>query len=437
MQVSIESSEGLERLIKVELPADRVNQAIEKRLKEIARTTKLDGFRPGKVPLTVVRKRFSDQVRYEVFGDLVQSSYPEALMQEKLEPAGDPAVTPVDAADEGGMSYTAKFEVMPVIKLGDLSGQAITRPVADVTDEDLDQMIEKLRTQRITWNTVDREAKNEDQVTVNFKGLIDGEAFDGGSADGIPLVLGSGSMIEGFEAGLEGSKAGDKRTLELKFPDDYRVENLAGKDATFEVEIGQVAESELPEVDEEFAKAFGVTEGGVDAFMAEIRGNMARELEEKIRGVLKEQTMDALLAATPIDVPQALVKQEAEALQKQTKENMAQQGHQSSLDLPVDLFEEQAKKRVALGLIISEVVKENKIEVDDERVRAKVEQFAQTYERPQEVIDYYYGNNANLAGVQNVVLEDQVVDWVLDNAKVEDSTSGFDAVMNPEPETEK
>ncbi|MCW8882557.1 MAG: trigger factor [Sedimenticola sp.] len=433
MQVSIESSEGLERRMTVEIPAEKVNEAVEKRLKDIARTVKLDGFRPGKVPLSVVRKRFSHGAKQEVFGDLVQSSYFEALMQEKLNPAGEPSIEPVEKDADAGMAYVAVFEVMPEVKLNSLSDAVVTRPVAEVTDEDMAEMVEKLRKQRTTWNEVDREAQNGDQITINFKGFIDGEAFDGGSADGVPLELGSKGMIEGFEEGLVGAKAGENRTLELTFPESYHAERLAGKPATFEVEVTKVSEAVLPEVNDEFIKAFGVTEDGVEGFYKEIRGNMTRELQDKIRGLVKEQVMDVLLEVNPLEVPKALVKREAQVLMEQTKANLAQGGQGSNINLPVELFEDQAKKRVSLGLIIAEVLSSNNIELNEDRVREKIEQFAQTYEDPQQVIDYYYNNREQLAGIQNLVLEDQVVDWVLDQVKVEDSETGFDAIMNPEP----
>lgn len=431
MQVSVEASEGLERRMTVELPAEKVNQAVEKRLKEIARTVRLDGFRPGKVPLSVVRKRFSNDAKQEVFGDLVQSSYFEALMQEKLNPAGEPAIEPVEKSVNDGMAYVAVFEVMPEVTLNSLGDVTVKRPVVEVTDEDLNEMVEKLRKQRITWNEVDRAAQEGDQITINFKGYMDGEAFEGGSAEGIPLELGSKGMIEGFEEGLVGARAGEARTLELTFPESYHAEKLAGKPATFEVEVTKVSEAVLPEVNEEFIKAFGISEEGVDGFYKEIRANMTRELEDKIRSLVKEQAMDALLQVNDLEVPKALVKREAEVLLQQTKANLAQGGQGNNLNLPVELFEDQAKKRVTLGLIIAEVLSSNNIELDEDRVRQKIEQFAQSYEDPQQVVDYYYGNKEQLSGIQNLVLEDQVVDWVLDQVKVEDAAKGFDEVMNP------
>ncbi len=432
MQVSVESGEGLERRMTVELPAEKVDEKVVQRLKQIAKTTKMDGFRPGKVPFSVVRERYQDQVRQEVFGELVQSSYFEALSSEKLMPAGHPSIEPLERDPEQGMAYTAIFEVMPEITLNDLTGITIKRPVVEVTDADLEQMIERLRGQRVTWDKVERAAKIGDQVTINFKGFIDGEAFAGGSADDIALVLGSKSMIDGFEDGLVGGSAGDNRTLELKFPDEYQVDTLAGKMATFEVEITAVAEPVLPEVDAEFAQAYGVTSGDVDEFRQEVRANLERERDDKIRNILKKQVMDALLETNPIVIPESMVKQESAAMLEQTKANMAQGGRDSSkLDLPLSLFEEQARRRVSLGLIVSELVKTSGIKLDEERVRARVDEVAQGYDEPQEVVDYYYSNEQHLSAVQNIVIEEQVVDWVVGQAKVEEQVTAFDALVNP------
>ena len=430
MQVSVESREGLERRMTVEIPAEMVNGALEKRLREIARNAKIDGFRPGKVPLSIIRQRYSGQARQEVFGDLVQSTYFQALAKENLQPAGEPSIEPLQMEPAEGLGYVAVFEVMPEVKLQDLSEKVIVRPQVEVTDADLDAMILKLRKQRTTWNEITRKAQEGDQVIIDFKGFIDGEAFDGGSAEGVPLVLGTSSMIPGFEEGLLGVESGENRTLELNFPEEYRAKHLAGKAAKFDVVVKKIAEPILPEVDDEFAKVFGVAEGGVNGLHKEIRSNMERELQEKIRGVLKEQAMDLLLEVNEVTVPKALIGQEAAALQQQTKQNMAQNGQTSSIDLPLNLFEDQAKRRVALGLILGEVIRENKIELDNERVRTRVEQFAQSYEDPQEVIDYYLKDKKQLAAIENVVLEEQVVDWVMEQVKVEDKARNFDDLMN-------
>ena len=408
MQVSVESKEGLERHMTVELPAERV----EKRFKTIAKSAKVDGFRPGKVPLSIVRKRYSDQVLAEVHGELIRTTYFEALTQVQLHPASDPFIEPVEKDPKEGFAYTAIFEVMPEIALGDMSAVTVQRPVAEVSDADVDNMVEKLRKQRTTWSEVERKSQDGDQLTINFKGFIDGEAFPGGSADGVPLVLGSNSMIDGFEAGLVGAAAGDNKTLNVTFPEDYQAKDLAGKDAVFEVEVTKVAEPVLPELDEEFVKAFGVEDGQAETFRAEIRGNMERELDD-------------------ITIPKAMIKQEAKTLKEQTIQNMQQYGQKSSVDLPLDLFEDQAKRRVSLGLIVAEVIKVNEITLDAEMVKDKIEKFAKTYERPQEVIDFYNSNAEQMSLVQNIVLEEQVADWVMEQAKVEDVKSSFEEITAP------
>jgi trigger factor len=424
MQVSVQSGEGLERRMTVELPAEEINQEVEKRLKKIARTARMDGFRPGKVPMKILRTRYGLHVQQEVFGEMVESSYGQALVQEELKPAGAPKIEPhlEQGQDSAKFAYTAVFDVMPEIELVSLTEQSIQRPVAQVQDSDVDEMIERLRKQRQTWEQVERAAEDGDQVEISFKGTIDGEPFEGGEADDVPLVLGSGSMIEGFEAGLTGAGAGDKRTLELQFPENYRVEKLAGKPVVFEVEVGKVSEPRLPEMNEELVKSFGVESGDVDEFKKDIRTNMERELKQRIESRLKDQAMDALLETHKIDVPVALVEQEIEAMRQQARQGSPAG---SKFELPRNLFEEPAKRRVALGLIIAEVVKQNEIKVDPERVTSTIEEMAATYEDPQEVVDFYTNNAQQRASVENLVLENQVVDWVLEQAKVEDQQSTF------------
>lgn len=428
MQVSVQSGEGLERRMTVELPTEDVNLEVEKRLKDIAKTARMDGFRPGKIPMRVLRTRFGLQVQQEVFGDLVQSTYPEALIQENLRPAGPPSIEPDlgQGQDESRFAYTAVFEVLPEVELASLADKSIQRPRADLNDEDVQEMIDRLRDQRKTWNEVEREARDGDQVQVSFKGFIDGEAFEGGEANDVPLVLGSGSMIEGFESGLIGAKAGDSRKLETRFPDDYRVESLAGKEAVFEAEVGKVSEPVVPEVDGEFAKSFGVENGDTERFRADIRKNMERELKQRTRSRLKSQALDALLEAHQLDVPTALVDQEIDALREQTRQNVGGQG--GNMELPRELFEEQARRRVALGLLIAEVVKANEIRIDQDRVKETIQEMAATYESPQEVIEYYNSNQQQRASIENLVLEEQVVDWIVEQVQVEDVQSSFKEV---------
>ena len=421
MQVSVESGEGLERRMTVELPAEQIEAEVDKRLKQIGRTAKLDGFRPGKVPMKMLRKVYGGQVLQEVYGQMIETSYQQAIQQEKLQPAGMPKIEPKETTEEGLFGYVATLEVMPEIELAKLEGK-VTRPIAEITDQDIEDMIEKLRKQRASWRVMDRAAAEGDQVKISFEGKVDGEVFEGGSAENVELVLGSKRMIEGFEDGLVGMSKGEKRTVDLKFPDDYRVEELAGKPVTFEVEVVEVAEESLPEVDEAFAKDFGAEEG-VEKLKSDIRENMERELAQRVQTKIKSQVMDLIYELNKVDVPNGMIEEEIKALQKQTQERIGQGA--GSLELPRDMFEEQARRRVTLGLVIGEIIKQNEIQIDNDRVRKTVEDFANTYEQPEEVVKYYYGNQEQLAAVQNVVLEDQVVDWALEQAEVIEEQTSF------------
>ncbi len=430
MQVSVESGEGLVKRLLVNLPADKVNELVDAKLKEAARTVRMDGFRPGKVPLRVVKQRYGEQVRQDAYGELIQSSFYEAATQESLQPVGEPSIELREDEADGGLAYTATFEVMPELEVAELSALEIKRPVTEVQDADVDSMIEKLRQQRTEWIDVDRGAKNDDRVTMDFTGIMDGEAFEGGTASDIPLVLGSGTMVPGFEEGLIGAKAGDKPVLELKFPDDYRVEHLAGKDVTFNVEVKVVSEPKLPEVDEEFVKSLGVEDGSGESLRKEIRENMDREVRQKVKERTKERVMDALLAANDINAPSAMVSKEAAALKQQTQQEMSQSGQQSTMDLPLSVFEPQAERRVKLGLLIGEIMRKNEMEVDQNRVDEAIAEQASTFEDPQEIIDWYKENAQARVSVENVVLEYQVVDLVLQQAKVEDEKLSFDELLN-------
>jgi len=415
--------------MRVELPSEQVAPEVERRLKDLARTVRMNGFRLGKVPVSVVRQRFGGRVRQEVYGELIRASYGEAVQHQQLKPASEPRIEAVDEDAEGGFAYTAVFEVIPEVHLGDLSELRIKRPAVQVTDEDLAAMIEKLRRQRITWESVDRPAQEGDQVTVSFRGSIEGEPFAEGSGERLPLVLGSGRMIPGFEQGLVGAGSGQTRELDLQFPDDYGVAKYAGKPVHFDVEVVEVKAGKLPEVDADFAKVFGVEDGDLDRLKTGVRGNMERELRHKVRGLVKNRVMDALLGHTQVEVPRALAEQEAERLKEQAKAEIAGAGRRRTLDLPRDLFADQARRRVALGLILGEVVKTHGIRVDPQRVRAMIEEMAESYEQSQEVVDWYYGNKEQLAAVENAVLEDEVVDWVMGQARVEDELSSFDSIM--------
>jgi trigger factor len=429
MQVSIESGEGLERRMRVELPADQVQRAVEQKLQNLSTTVRMDGFRPGKVPLRLVRQRFGKSVRQEVIGDMIQSSFFEAARKQEVKPAGQPRIEDLDL---DAASYVAVFEVVPQVILADLSAQEVKRPQVSVTDDDVQAMIEKLRRQRASWVVVERTAEEGDQLMISFKGLIDGEPFDGGSAEDVPVVLGSGSLLDGFESGLVGASSGDSRSLALTFPDDYRVAKLAGKAATFEVEVKEVRNRVLPEIDEAFIKEFGIASGDRADFNADIRRNLEHELKQNLRSTIKDRVMNALLAANSFQVPSALVDQEAEELRKQARANFERQGHGSSLQLPLEIFKDQARRRISLGLLLAEIIDKQQLKVDQERVSAIITEFAQTYEEPEEVVSFYKSNASGRSHVEILVMEDMVVDWVLGQVRVEDEPLSFDAFMNPQ-----
>ena len=428
MQVSIESGEGLERRMTVKLPSEQLDKEVDKRLKRIAQTARLDGFRPGKVPLAIIKKRYSGSVRQEVFGELIESTFYDALKQQDLKPAGEPKIEPIDAKVHDGPGYTAVFEVFPEFDLADMSGVSIRRPVARVTDEDIEFMLEKLKKQRVTWTHVERPANHGDQVKISFKGKIDGETFKGGEADDLPLVLGSKSTIDGFEDGLIGASAGESRKLDLSFPDNYAEQGLAGKAVVFDVTVGEVSEPLLPEIDGEFAKSFGIADGSTETLREDIRASMDRELQQRIRGRLKSQVMDALLDANKFELPGILVDKEISRMQERAQAQASGVKPAGNMELPRELFEKQASRALALGLIINKIVAKNNIEVDADRVRETVETAAAEYEDPDEVINWYYGNRDRLATIELKVLEDQVVDWLIEQVRVEDEPTSFNAL---------
>ncbi|MCU7960294.1 MAG: trigger factor [gamma proteobacterium symbiont of Bathyaustriella thionipta] len=431
MQISVEVGDGLERRMNVLLSKEQLQKTVDQRLKKIAKTARMDGFRPGKVPMSVLRRRYGPGVEQEAFGDLVQSSFYEAVRKEELIPAGEPKIEPLKDAAEGDIGYTAIFEVLPEVELVDFSSLKVEKTVADVSDSDIDAMLEKLRKQRVVWNTVERAATTGDQLTINFKGSIDGEVFEGGTAEDVAIELGSGQMIDGFEAALEGKSAGDESSFDVTFPDDYRAEHLAGKEAHFEVQVTAVAESELPELDEDFAATLGIDEGGVDALRDDIRGNMQRELAQTVNARNKNQVMEALIESHEMIIPASLIDSEAESLRDRAREEMKSSGNSSSVEMPLEVFKDQAKKRVTLGMLIAEIIKQQDMKPDADRVKTAVDTFAASYEKPQEVIDWYYSNKQQMDSVENLVLEDQVVDLILQQADVNEDNKTFDDLMSP------
>lgn len=429
MQVTVESGEGLERRLSVELPAGRLTEEIDKRLKQLARNVRLDGFRPGKVPLRVIKQRFGGQVTQEAAAELVQATLFEAAAQEKLHLVGKPRIELRGGDTEEAFGYTATFEVMPEIEDPDVVNLKVKRPVAEVTEADVDAMIEKLRNQRVTWDQVERPAQEGDTLKIDFEGFIDGEPFEGGKAEGVPLRLGSGSMVEGFEAGLIGATSNESRTLNLRFPDGYRASQLAGKDTRFEVKVNEVSEPKLPEVDAEFIKAFGVEDGTLESLRADVRGNMQRELRQKLRNATKDQVLNALIAANPLTLPKVLVQEEAMRLKEHTKADMAQSGQGNAIDFPVEMFYERAERRIATGMLMAHIVQKHDLQVDPGRVRELIEEVAAAYENPNEVVGFYMNDKEQRANIENLALEEQVVDWLLAQSEVEEEGKSFEEVM--------
>ena len=430
MQVSVETTSGLERRMTVGIPADRIENEVNKRLQQTAKRARVDGFRPGKVPMSVIRKRFGASAHQEVIGEVIQSSFYEAVMQEKLNPAGAPSVEPKSMEAGKDFEYIATFEVYPEVTLAGFETISVERPESEVTDADVDTMLETLRKQNTRFEAVERAAENGDQVTIDFVGKIDGEVFQGGTANGTNLVLGSGRMIPGFEEGLVGAKAGDSLTLNVTFPEDYQNLDLAGKAAEFETTVQAVAAPALPELNDEFFAQFGVNEGGLEGFRAEVRKNMERELRQAIKTKVKGQVMDGLLNTNTVEVPKALISTEIDRLREQAVQQFGGANIEAS-QLPAELFEEQAKRRVSLGLIVAEVVKQNDIKPDNDRVRAMVEELASAYQEPEQVINWYYQNEQQLGEIQSVVLEEQVVDTVLQKAQVTDKKVAYEEAVKP------
>ena len=434
MQVSIETTSGLERRLTVGVPADQVESEVAKRLQEASKTVRINGFRKGKVPLKVVKQRYGAGVRQEVVGEVINRSFFEAVQKEDIKPAGQPSIEATELSEGKDLEFVATFEVYPTIELTDLAKVKITRYNASVVDKDVDNMIEVLRKQQASWSEVDRAAASGDKVVIDFVGTRDGEAFEGGSAEAQELLLGSGSMIPGFEDGLVGVKPGKKKKLKLTFPDDYQAADLQGATVEFAVTVNKVLESELPELNDELFTKFGVEEGGEAKFREEVQANMKRELGNAAKANVKKQVMDNLIEDHKIDLPKPLVVNEVTVLRNQMMQQFG--GDAAKFDakalLPDSMFEEEAARRVALGLLVGEVIKTAELKADADKVRAMVEEAASTYQSPEEVINYYYGNEQLLQGVESAVLEDQVVEHILAIAKVTEKDSSYDDLIKPE-----
>lgn len=427
MQVSVETTSNIERRMTIGVPAQEIDQAVQKRLQETARTVRLNGFRPGKVPMSVVKRRFGDSIRQEIVGEVMRDNYIKALQEQDVNPAGWPRFEPKTMEEGKDLEFVAIFEVLPEIELGDLSKVEVEKPVSEVTDKDIDTMIDNLRRQQATMKEVKRKSKNKDVVTIDFKGSIDGEEFEGGSAEGHRLTLGSGQMIPGFEKGIVGGKAGEELEIDVEFPADYHNEDLAGKPAKFAITIHKVEEPQLPELDQEFFKRFGIEAEDEAAFRAEVKKNMERELKQAVSNKVKNDVVEGLLATTELDIPSALVDQEIDRLRQDAVQRFG--GQVDFQQLPKEIFEDQAKRRVKTGLLFQEVVKKNDLKADDAKVEEKIQEIASTYEQPEEVIAHFSSNPDQKAQVESSVLEDAVVDHVLAQAKVTEKKMKYEEAV--------
>lgn len=432
MEVSVDKSDGLERRMKVQVPAARVEDAVEQKLRAVGRNAKVSGFRPGKVPLKVLRQRYGDSVRQEVVSELLQSTYPEALGEAELTPAGQPRIELEEQAPDAGLAYTAVFDVYPEIEFKGLDSAKLERPQAELTDADVDKTIERMREQNKTFEPVERAIGDGDQATIDFRGTIDGEEFSGNSGEDVDVEIGAGRFLEEMEEGIKGHKPGETFNVEVNFPEDYGAENLRGKKAVFEVTLKKVAEPVLPEIDEEFLKRMGVNEGGQEALREKVRTSLQKELEKEARNRLKKQVMDELIERNSIDLPQSLVSQEIDRMRHEAMHQMPGQSHDHEKAremLPDDLFEEGARRRVQLGLLLNEAIRSKEIELDRDRVEQTLQELAGEYDSAEQVMQYYRSNQEIMQGIEAMVMEDQVIDALAEEAEVKDVTSSFDELM--------
>ncbi|CAH9066132.1 Trigger factor [Pseudoalteromonas holothuriae] len=431
MQVSVETTQGLERRLTITVPAENVETEVKKRLQQLSKTQRIDGFRPGKVPVSVIQKRFGAAVRQEVAGELMQRNYIEAIVAEKINPAGAPSFAPKSLDAGKDLEFDATFEVYPEVALKDLDKITVEKPVVDVTDEDLANMLDTLRKQHATWAESDAAAGESDRVTVDFVGTVEGEEFEGGRAEDFPLELGQGRMIPGFEDNIIGKKAGDEVVADVTFPEEYHAENLKGKPAQFTITVKKVEAQALPELDDEFATKFGVAEGGVDALKEEVKKNMTRELSQAIKANVKDQAIKGLLEHNETEVPKSLIDQEIDALRQQAAQRFGGNA-QNMPELPAELFHEQAVTRVKTGLLLGEVIKASDIKVDDAKVDELIDTVASAYEDPTEVVAYYKSNDQMMQQMRNVAMEEQAVESILAGAQVSEVEKAFDEIMNPQ-----
>jgi trigger factor len=434
MEVSVESTGILGRRMTVEIAATQIEDQIADRLKSLAKKIRMDGFRPGKVPVKVVKTRYGEQVRQEVLDEVLRQSLQDAITQKSLKLAGGPKIENINADPGQPLRFTAEFEVFPEIQLAPLGEVKIERPTAEIEEQDIERMIETFRKQRVEWISVERAAQIDDQLTVDFEGSIDGEVFEGGEGTDVEIVLGSNRMIEGFESQLVGARSGEHRTIEVQFPDDYPGKVVAGKSAQFSVQVKVVAEASLPTVDEEFIRSFGVKEGGLDALHKELRQNMQRELETAIRRKVKERVMDALLQINTVELPNTLVEEQIDRM-------VAQASSQGRAKLDAkdpsvrNRFQESARKSVGLGLISSELIQQHNLTATPEKVRETIATIATSYEDPEQVVQWYYNNKEAMSNIEASVIEEEVVDCVLEQAEIVHIPTTFAQIMDQHSST--
>lgn len=427
---TIETTQGLERRVTITIPAAEVETAVREELKRASRNVRIDGFRKGKVPAQIVEKRFGASIRQDVLNDLLPRHFFDLAFKEKLNLAGRPTFAVENYENGKDVVFTATFEVYPEVELKGLENIKVEKPVVEISEKDVDNMVEVLRKQQATWAESTEAAKAEDRVTIDFVGSIDGVEFDGGKASDFVLAMGQGRMIPGFEDGIVGKKAGEQFDINVKFPEEYHAENLKGKDAKFAITLKKVENQVLPELTDEFVAKFGPNTKTVADLRAEIQKNMERELKNALVSRVKQQVIDGLIAENAIDVPAAAVDQEIDVLREQAAQRFGGNAKQAA-QLPRELFEEQAKRRVQVGLLFSAVIKANELKADEDRVKAMIADIASAYEQPAEVVEFYAKNAELTNNVRNVVLEEQAVDAVLAKAQVTEKKASFDEIMNP------
>ncbi|WP_322529463.1 trigger factor [Salinicola sp. LHM] len=437
MQVSVETTSQIERRITVQVPAAEVDEAVAARLQDTAKRVRLNGFRQGKIPMAVVRQRYGQDVRNEVVSELMRQHYVRAITEQSLNPAGYPSIEPKVDQTGKDLEFVATLEVYPEIELKSIDGTVVERPKTEITDADIDTMIETLRGQRAKFQPVERAAENGDQVKIDFQGFLGDEPFEGGAAEGHELELGSNRFIPGFEEQLIGAKAGEEKRISVTFPEDYQAEHLAGQEATFKVTVHEVSAKALPEVDADFIKEFGVEDGDAEKFRAEIKSNMEREVKQAAQNRVKQQALDALQKANDVTVPQSLVDQETEGLKRQAAQQFGLGEDFDVSQLPNELFADQARTRVKVGLLLAEVIKQHELDASDDEIRARAEELASQYQQPEQAVEQYMQNDELKGQIKSAVLEDKAVDKLLEQAQVNDVSMSYEQVLQAAQQAEQ